>query len=106
MALVAIPSTKVNGGVTKDTEELLEANLTQSPLTVRQIQRFFEALDEEKKGYVSTAVLREWYSSLDFMGTNPTEREIEFAIHEHIHTDNDGLTLDEFVLFILKISSW
>eukprot|EP00796_Vickermania_ingenoplastis_P008172 gene8172-5701_t len=105
MAL-AVPALKNNGGVSKTAEELLENNISNTPLTVAQIQRFYDALDEDKKGHVSLDALREWYKSLDFMGTNPTEREIEFALHENIHTVPDGLTFDEFVIFILTISRW
>lgn len=99
-------SCKPNSGVTKSNEDLLECNITHAPITNRSMQVFFDALDPEKKGFVKLDVLRAWYKSLDFIGTNPTDREIEFAIKEHIHTENDGLTFDEFTLFMLKISQW
>lgn len=105
MAL-AIPVNKNNGGVSKSIEQLLETNISLTPLTVTQIERFYQFLDKDNKGYVAVDALREWYKGIDFMGTNPTEREIEFALHENIHTVEEGLTFDEFVIFILNISRW
>lgn len=103
---LTVPTVKVNGGVSKSIEDLLEANITHAPLTIRSISTFFDALDPEEKGYVSTDVLCQWYRSLEFIGANPTDQEIEYAVTENIHTIPDGLTFDEFTIFILKISRW
>lgn len=106
LTALTVPATKPNGGVSKSIDDLLEANIAHTPLTVRSIRTFFEALDPEEKGYVSLDVLRQWYRSLEFIGTNPTDREIEYAVTEGMHTVPDGLTFDEFTIFILKISRW
>lgn len=104
--LAATPAPKVNGGVSKSTDDILEANIARTPLTVRSIEQVFKALDPEGKGYVPVELLKGWYTTVDFMGVDPTDREIDYAIKENIHTVPNGLTFEEFTIFILRMSRW
>jgi len=66
-------------------------------VTMGAIRRYFDTLDKDGSGYITTAEMRHAYTTL---GHGLTDRQMDLLIDRYDVDGNGELTFDEFVTFI------
>lgn len=86
--------------------EEIENNIGGLPVTDSRIQAVFDSLDMEHNGTVSVDAAKQFYSSLEHFGLNPSDEEVDRLVRRYAQTSPECLIYDEFSCFVLSLAQW